>query len=167
MKGIYTDTQKPDMGGAKFRDSGSLGKVLYLRKYRFLNRFVDLLLLILSVDIPITVKFGKNVKLHHNCYGTVINSNTVIEDNVQIFHGVTIGRGDVENEKNAHDFKGFLIKENAILCAGCTIISSHGLLVVGKGTIIGANSVLTQSTGDYEVWAGVPAKLIKKRNIED
>lgn len=128
---------------------------------------MDALLCVLSVDIPRSVEFGRNVRLHHNCYGTVINCNTKIEDNVQIFHGVTIGRGDVANGKNAPDFDGFLIKEDAILCAGCSIISSHGKLVVGKGTIIGANSVLVCSTGDNEVWAGVPAKFIKKRSVEE
>ena len=40
---------------------------------------------------------------------------------------------------------------------------SKGKLVVGKGTIIGANAVLTQSTGENEIWAGIPAKLIGKR----
>ncbi len=168
MRNLYSESQRPNVWGrVKFRESGTLGKVLSLRRYRILNKLVDFLLLILSVDIPRTVIFGNNVKLHHNCYGTVINSNTVIEDNVEIFHGVTIGRGDVENKNNSSDFKGFLIKENAILCAGCSIISSHGLLVVGKGTIIGANAVLTCSTGDNEIWAGVPAKLIKKRSVKE
>lgn len=50
-----------------------------------------------------------------------------------------------------------------MLCAGSRIICSKGLLIVGEGTIIGANAVLTQSTGDYEIWAGVPAVKIGKR----
>lgn len=146
-----------------FMNCGTLGRVLNLRKYPILNRLVDIMLIMLSVDIPRSVVFGKNVKLHHNCYGTVLNTTTVIEDNVQIFHGVTIGRGDVDHSRCANDFDGFLIKEGAILCAGCSIISSHGKLVVGRGTIIGANSVLTCSTGDYEVWVGIPARKIKDR----
>ena len=36
-------------------------------------------------------------------------------------------------------------------------------LVVGEGTVIGANAVLTQSTGDWEIWAGIPAKKIGLR----
>jgi serine O-acetyltransferase len=36
-------------------------------------------------------------------------------------------------------------------------------LVVGKGTVVGANAVLTQSTGEYEIWAGIPASKIGAR----
>ncbi|MEZ5161563.1 MAG: hypothetical protein R2709_12980 [Marmoricola sp.] len=35
-------------------------------------------------------------------------------------------------------------------------------LTIGKGTIIGAGSVLNQSTGPNEVWAGIPARCIRK-----
>lgn len=34
---------------------------------------------------------------------------------------------------------------------------------ISKGAIIGMGSVLTKDVGPYEVWAGNPAKLIKKR----
>jgi serine O-acetyltransferase len=34
---------------------------------------------------------------------------------------------------------------------------------VGKGCVIGANAVLLESTGENEVWVGVPAKHIGDR----
>ena len=34
---------------------------------------------------------------------------------------------------------------------------------IGKGTVVGANAVLTCSTGENEIWAGNPAKMKKKR----
>ncbi len=34
---------------------------------------------------------------------------------------------------------------------------------IGKGVIIGAGSVVTKDIPDYEIWAGNPAKFIKKR----
>ena len=37
---------------------------------------------------------------------------------------------------------------------------------IKRGTIIGANSVVTKSTGEYEVWGGAPAKKIKYRYKE-
>ena len=40
------------------------------------------------------------------------------------------------------------------------ILFGEDKLIVGKGTIVGANSVLTKSTGENEIWAGVPAKRI-------
>lgn len=34
---------------------------------------------------------------------------------------------------------------------------------IAKGAVIGANAVVTKDVGPYEVWGGVPAKLIKYR----
>ena len=34
---------------------------------------------------------------------------------------------------------------------------------IGHGAVIGMGSVLTKDVGDYEIWAGNPAKLIRKR----
>ena len=58
---------------------------------------------------------------------------------------------------------GVIIRENAILGAGCKVLF-QGDLVVGRGTVIGANSVLLCSTGENEIWAGIPAKCVGKRN---
>ena len=55
---------------------------------------------------------------------------------------------------------GVYISDEAILCAGAKILFGEEALIVGKGTIVGANSVLTKSTGENEIWAGVPAKRI-------
>jgi len=34
---------------------------------------------------------------------------------------------------------------------------------VRRGTVVGANAVLLQSTGENEIWAGVPARCIGQR----
>ncbi len=34
---------------------------------------------------------------------------------------------------------------------------------IGNGAVIGMGSVVTKDVGDYEIWAGNPAKLIRKR----
>lgn len=38
------------------------------------------------------------------------------------------------------------------------MLCKENVLVVGEGSIIGANAVLTCSTDKYEIWAGIPAK---------
>jgi len=36
-------------------------------------------------------------------------------------------------------------------------------LRVGRGTVVGANAVLLESTGENELWAGVPARKVGLR----
>jgi len=111
---------------------------------------------------------GHNVYFPHRLKGIILHENTVIEDNVTIFHQVTCGRGDMFNidPRVSHtDYQGIYLKEGAVLCAGAKVICNRGTLTVGRNTIIAANAVLLQSTGDNEIWGGVPAKLIKKRDL--
>ncbi len=46
------------------------------------------------------------------------------------------------------------IGDNVIIKGGVT---------VSNGAVIGMGSVLTKDVGDYEIWAGNPARMIKKR----
>ena len=41
-----------------------------------------------------------------------------------------------------------------------------GHVVIGKGCVVGANSVVTKSIPDYCVVAGAPAKIIKGYNVD-
>lgn len=54
------------------------------------------------------------------------------------------------------------IKKNAFIGTG-TIITKP--VTIGERSIVGAGSVVTKNIPDNEVWAGNPARLIKKRNI--
>ena len=39
---------------------------------------------------------------------------------------------------------------------------------IGKGSVIAAGAVVTKNIGEYEIWAGVPAKKIRNRfDMED
>lgn len=40
----------------------------------------------------------------------------------------------------------------------------NGGVTIGKGSIIGANALVTKNVPPMEVWGGVPAKFIKKLN---
>ena len=82
---------------------------------------------------------------------------------------VTLGRADVyKSEKDSpSEFKGFLIKEGACICAGAKLICKKGTLVIGKNAVVGANAVLLNSIGDNEIWGGVPARFIGMRETSD
>lgn len=45
---------------------------------------------------------------------------------------------------------------------GSNVIIKAGVKI-GNGAIIGMGSVVTKDVGDYEIWAGNPAKIIRKR----
>lgn len=49
---------------------------------------------------------------------------------------------------------------------GANVLIKTGI-TVGDGAIIGAGSIITYDVPPYEIWAGNPAKLIRKRFDED
>ena len=52
-----------------------------------------------------------------------------------------------------------VIKDNAFI--GAKVIVLKGV-TIGENSIIGAGSVVTRSVPDNEIWAGNPAKFIRK-----
>lgn len=119
-------------------------------------------------ELPNRFSIGKNIRFPHGLKFIILHKNTLIEDNVTIFHGVTCGRGDMYNilpQAPASEFDGIILKKGCVLCAGAKVICNRGTLIVGRNTIIGANAVLTSSTGDNEIWVGNPAHKIKCHNL--
>lgn len=55
------------------------------------------------------------------------------------------------------------IEEGAFLGAHTIITKS---VTIGRGAIVGAGSIVTKDIPPYEVWAGNPARFIKKLNVE-
>lgn len=133
-------------------------KLVSLQTHRFLYPMCHVLLSFLAVEIPYTVVFGKGVRFAHRAPGCVLHPQTRIGDNVHIYQGVTLGLAKPWESVRGG---GYIIdvQSNVILCAGAKILSK-GNLVIGKGTIVAANAVLTCSTGEDEIWAGIPARRV-------
>lgn len=53
-----------------------------------------------------------------------------------------------------------IIKENAYLGMNTLVVKP---VTIGKNSIVGAGSIVTKDIPDNEVWAGNPAKFIRKR----
>lgn len=137
--------------------------LVYARQMPLLGKFAYYFLKLLGVEIPVKVPVGENFELAHGGVGTVIHSSSVIGNGVKIYPGVTLGRADIHRPMEASAFEGIVIEDNVILCPGSKILCKDGILHVGRGTVVGANAVLLESTGELEIWAGVPARLIGKR----
>lgn len=103
------------------------------------------------------------MRLVHRAPGLVIHPKTTIGYRVHIYQGVTIGKKRLWESQSEEG--GCEIQDDVILSAGCKVLFGKEKLVVGKGTVVGANAVLTCSTGENEIWAGIPAKKIGERKI--
>ncbi|MBM9458382.1 hypothetical protein JK386_00520 [Nocardioides sp. zg-536] len=137
--------------------------LVHTRRVRGLRRISRLMFRLLMVDIPIKVPIGPRVQVYHNWVGVVISSQARIGSNVHIFHNVTIGRRDPYLPEAESPLAPITIEDDVFLCVGCVVLGGAEPLRVGRGTVVGANAVLTQSTGDWEVWAGIPARKIGVR----
>jgi serine O-acetyltransferase len=130
---------------------------VYLSRRRF-RLVLPALLRLMSVDIPGSVKIGKDLKIGHVGFGLVIHGNTEIGDRVVLNAGVLVGRLDQYGDFNkgpAH----FVIEDDVIIGSNAVVMCRGGETVtLGEGSVVAAGAVLRESTGPWEVWAGNPAK---------
>ena len=128
-----------------------------------LGKLAYFVLKLLGAEIPLSVKFGAECMLMHGGFGVVIHSKSEIGERVRIYPGVTLGRADIQHPVDQSAFEGIRVEDDAILCTGAKILCKQGVLTVGKGSLIGANAVLLESTGENEIWVGMPARCIGRR----
>lgn len=140
-------------------------RLAYARKKAQLGKIAYYILKFLGVEIPLSVVIGKDFELAHGGFGVVIHPNTIIGDRVKIYPGVTTGRSDVYQSIVQSAFEAIIIENDVLLSSGAKVLCSEGTLRVRKGSVIGANAVLLNSTGEGEIWAGIPAKLVGHREI--
>jgi acetyltransferase-like isoleucine patch superfamily enzyme len=86
---------------------------------------------------------------------TLIGANCYLLTNQHRFQSREIPIRD-----QGYDSKPLTIGEDVWIGANCVIMPG---IVIGKGAIIGAGSVVNKNVGAYEIWAGLPAKKIKDR----
>lgn len=137
--------------------------LVYARRWPLLGILAYYALKLLGVEIPRSVQIGPGFDLVHGGVGVVIHPHSVIGANVKIYPGVTLGRADVHLPASRSKFTGIEIGDEAILAPGSKVLCKDGMLTVGRGTVLGANAVLLQSTGEGETWAGLPAKKVGTR----
>ena len=138
-------------------------RLVYARKSRWFGKLAYFLLKLLGVEIPRSVEIGPGFLLHHGGMGVVIHPKTTVGANVGIYPGVTLGRADVYRPAAESRFEGIVVADDVILGSGAKILCDVGILRVGRGTVVGANAVLTGSTGENEIWAGIPARKMGER----
>jgi len=111
-----------------------------------------------NIDIHPAATIGKHVFIDHGT-GVVIGETAVIEDDVLIYQGVTLG-GVSLNPGKRHP----TIKQGAVIGAGAKIL---GDIVIGSYAKIGANSVVVKEVPDCSTAIGIPAHVIAKGRCKD
>jgi serine O-acetyltransferase len=135
----------------------------YASKKPVIGKTAYYLLKLLGVELPFTAEIGDDLEIPHGGFGIVIHPKTCIGDRVKIYPGVTLGRSDIHRPITESLFEGIIVESDVILASGCKILCKQGVLRVRRGTIVGANAVLLNSTGEWEIWAGIPAKKTGQR----
>lgn len=109
--------------------------------------------LALQVDIHPAVPFGRRVVIDH-ATGVVIGETAVVEDDVTIFHGVTLGA--TGNQRGDRHPK---VRRGALLGAGAKVL---GNLEVGRDSRVAAGSVVLAPVPPHCTVAGVPARVVRQ-----
>ncbi|MEN3285924.1 MAG: serine O-acetyltransferase [Bradyrhizobium sp.] len=106
---------------------------------------------VFQTDINPAAKIGRGIFLDH-ATGFVCGETAVIEDNVSILHGVTLGGTGKENEDRHPK-----IRHGVLIGAGAKVL---GNIEIGHCARIAAGSVVVKSVPNNVTVAGVPAKIV-------
>lgn len=125
---------------------------------------------------PCTIYVGENASLSiGNNVGIsqasiICHKEIEIQDNVKIgggtkiydtdFHSVSyITRHSFKEDMSAKKMAKVTIEHDVFIGAGCIILKG---VTIGACSVVGAGSVVTKNVPSREIWAGNPAKFIRK-----
>jgi serine O-acetyltransferase len=130
-----------------------------------IGRLAYLALKLLGVEFPRSVQWTGPIQLAHGSVGLVVHGDTRIGSRVTILPGVVIGMRDAHMPAGSIPDGGrVVIGDDITLGAGAKVLFRSGEdLVIASGTVVGANAVLLESTGEGEIWAGIPARRVGVR----
>ncbi|KKM92299.1 hypothetical protein LCGC14_1219870 [marine sediment metagenome] len=114
------------------------------------------------------LKIGKNTFISYLAYlditaPIVIGNNCIVSAGVKIFthsHSLFNKREFSLNDYNPDLKNPIIIENNTVIYTGAQIMSD--VEIIHKSCMILSGAILNKSTtGPYEVWGGIPAKLIR------
>ena len=106
---------------------------------------------VFQTDINPAAKMGKGIFIDH-ATGVVVGETAVIEDNVSMLHGVTLGgTGKAGGDRHPK------IRHGVLIGAGAKIL---GNIEIGHCSKIAAGSVVLAAVPHNKTVAGVPARIV-------
>ncbi|MCW3786245.1 hypothetical protein OM075_07195 [Marinilabiliaceae bacterium AAT] len=106
-----------------------------------------------GVELPLTVKIGYGCKINHG-FGLVVNSQTVIGNNVTLIHNLTFSK-----EKG----KAPVIGDKVRFSPGAIIV---GGVIIGNNSVIGANCVVTKDVPENDIAVGIPNRCLGRKYVD-
>lgn len=110
-------------------------------------------------------KIGCFCSIANNCSIGCANHTTGWVSTSPVFHE---GKNFLKKHFSTHSFSpndSITVIGNDVWIGSNVVIKSG--VTIEDGAVIGMGSVVTKNIGKYEIWAGNPAKLIKKRFSDD
>ena len=112
-----------------------------------------------NIDIHPAATIGHRVFIDHGI-GVVIGETVIIEDDVLIYQGVTLGGVSLTADIKRHP----TIKSGAVIGAGAKVL---GNITIGNNSKIGSNSVVVKNVPDNSTAVGIPARIVEKGRDKD
>ncbi|OYZ66318.1 MAG: serine O-acetyltransferase [Sulfuricurvum sp. 24-42-5] len=132
---------------------------LYRNNFKALSRMImGISQILTNIDIHPGATIGNRVFIDHGM-GVVIGQTAIIEDDVLIYQGVTLGGVSLIAGKRHPT-----IKRGAVIGAGAKIL---GNITIGENSKVGANSVVVRNVPENSTAIGIPAHAIQKGRDKD
>ncbi|MDR2634714.1 MAG: serine O-acetyltransferase, partial [Clostridiales bacterium] len=109
-----------------------------------------------AVEIHPAAKIGAGVMIDHGA-GVVIGETAEVGNNVVIYQGVTLG-GTGKDTGKRHP----TIEDDVMISSGAKIL---GPITIGRGSKIGAGSVVLKSVPPQCTVVGIPGRIVKQRGL--
>jgi len=112
-----------------------------------------------GVDIHPAARIGAGIMIDH-ATGVVIGETAVVDDNVSMLHGVTLGGTGTCHGEDRHP----KIRRGVLLSAGAKVL---GNIEVGEGAKVAAGSLVLEDVPPHTTVAGIPAKVVGRPLVEE
>jgi serine O-acetyltransferase len=131
---------------------------LYKKGFKLIARIImGINQIFTNIDIHPGATIGRRVFIDHGI-GVVIGETAIVGNDVTIYQGVTLG-GVSLNKGKRHP----TIEDNVIIGGGAKVL---GNITIGKGSKIGANSVVVKDVPPYSTVVGIPGKIVHRKDNE-
>lgn len=107
---------------------------------------------VFGIDIHPAARIGCGILLDHGT-GFVVGETAIVENNVSLFHEVTLGGTGKEKGGDRHP----IVRTGVLIGAGAKVL---GRVEIGEGARVAASSVVLESVPSHTTVAGIPARPV-------